>query len=87
MLREQSVLHAHDVGDDPRRRPTVTAEPPVENDEIAGRRRDVVLVAQRRGQGPDQVKEPLTAGRNMCAMLDVARRPEAFGGNVVALVE
>ena len=82
-----SILHAHDVGDDPRRRQAVTAEPPVENDEIAGRRRNVVLVAQRRGQGLDQVKEPVTAGRNMCAVLDVTRRPEALGGSVVALVE
>jgi len=64
-----------------------TAESPVENDEIAGRRRKVVLVTQRRGQDLDQVKEPVAARRNMCAVLDVARRPEALGGSVVALVE
>jgi hypothetical protein len=29
MLREHSILHTHDVGDDPRRRQTVTAESPV----------------------------------------------------------
>ena len=29
VLREQSVLHSHDVGDDPRHR-TETAEPPME---------------------------------------------------------
>jgi hypothetical protein len=74
-----STLHSHDVGNDPRRRQAVTAEPAVEDNEIAGRRRNVVLVAQRRGQGLDQVKEPVTAGRNMCAVLDVARRPEALG--------
>ena len=87
VLREHSILHAHDVSDDPRRRRPMTAEPPMENDEITSRRRNVVLVAQRRGQGLDQVKEPVTAGRNMCAVLDVTRRPEALGGSVVALVE
>src|SRR5258708_32743873 len=59
----------------------------MENDEIISRRRNVVLVAQRRGQGLDQVKKPVTAGRNMCAVLDVTRGPEALGGSVVALVE
>jgi hypothetical protein len=87
VLRENSILHAHDVSDDPRRRLPETAESPVENDEIAGRRRKVVLVTQRRGQDLDQVKEPVAARRNMCAVLDVARRPEALGGSVVALVE
>ena len=67
MLREQSVLHAHDVGDDPRRRQTVTAEPPVENDEIAGRRRDVVLVAQRRGKDLTRSKSPSRPG-GICAL-------------------
>ena len=87
MLREHAILHAHDVGDDPRRRLADTAEPAMENDEITSCRRNVVLVAQRRGQGLDQVKEPVTAGRKMCAVLDLARRPEALGGSVVALVE
>src|SRR5258708_18942975 len=59
----------------------------MENDEIISRGRNVVLVPQRRGQGLDQAKKPVTAGRNMCAVLDVTRRPEALGGSVVALVE
>jgi hypothetical protein len=44
-------------------------------------------ILQGRGEGLDQAKEPVTAGRNMCAVLDVTRRPEALGGSVVALVE
>src|SRR5882757_4289979 len=87
VLREHAVLHAHDVSDDPRRRWPETAETSMENDEITRCRRNVVLVAQRRGQGLDQAKQPVTAGRNMCAVLDVTRRPEALGGGVVALVE
>jgi hypothetical protein len=87
VLREPSILHAYDVSDDPRRRWPETAEPPMENDEITSRRRNVVLVAQRCGQGLDQAKKPVTAGRNMCAVLDVMRRPEALRGSVVALVE
>src|SRR5439155_6522014 len=86
VLREYSVLHAHDISDNPRHR-TEAAEPPVQNDEVPGRRRSVVLVAQRRGHGPDQAEQPLTAGRNVCAVLDVIRRPEALGRSVVALVE
>ncbi|MEA2894553.1 MAG: hypothetical protein QOJ84_168, partial [Bradyrhizobium sp.] len=87
VLREHAILHAHDIGDDPRRWQAEAAEPPMENDEVAGRRRNVVLVAQRRGQGLDQAKQPVAAGRNMRAVLDVTRRSEALGGSVVALVE
>src|SRR5882757_5077507 len=87
VFRQHALLHAHDVSDDPCRRWPEAAEPPMENDEITRRRRNVVLVAQRRGQGLDQTKESVTARRNMCAVLDVARRPEALGGGIVALVE
>src|SRR5712671_4139348 len=87
VLGEHAIVHAHDVGDDPRRRQAVTTEPAVENDEITRRRRKVVLIAQRRGQALDQAKQPVAAGRNMGAVLNVARRPEPLGGRVVALVE
>ena len=43
VLREHAILHPNDVGDDPRRWQAVTAEPPVENDEVTRRRGDVVL--------------------------------------------
>lgn len=86
MLRQHSVLYANDVGDDSRGRHAMTAEPPMKYDEIAGRRRNVVLVAQRRGQALDQAKEPVAAGRNMSAVLDVTRRPEALLGSVVVRV-
>ena len=51
VLREHSILHAHDVSDDPRRWQAVTTEPPMEDNEITIRHRNVVLVAQRGGQG------------------------------------
>src|SRR6516225_7443725 len=87
VLREDAVLDAHDVGDDPRCRQAVTGKPPVENDEITSRRRNVVLVAQCCGQALDQAKEPVAAGRNMCAVLDIVRRPQTLGRRIVALVE
>ena len=67
VLRENFILHTYDVGDDPRRRWPETAEPPMENDEITGRRGNVVLVPQRRGQGLDQVKGPSRPG-GICAL-------------------
>jgi hypothetical protein len=45
VLREHAVLDAQDVGDDPCRRQAVTAEPSVQDDEIAARRGNLVLVA------------------------------------------
>jgi hypothetical protein len=71
VLHEHSILHAHDISDDPRRRLADTAEPFMQNDEVTSRRRNAVLVTQRRGQGLDQAKEPVAAGWNMCAVLDV----------------
>src|SRR5882757_7104028 len=87
VLREHVPLHAHDVSDDPRRRWPEAAEPPMQYNEIAGGRRKMILVAQRRRQRLDQVKEPVPARRDMGAVLDVTRRPEPLGGGVVALVE
>lgn len=84
VLREHLVLNAHYVGDDPRRRRAETAESPVEDNEITRGRRNMVFVTQCRGHGLDQVKETVTAGRNMCAVLDVTRRPETLGGSVIA---
>lgn len=56
VLGEHVTLHMHDVGDDPCRRQTMTAEPAVQNDEIAARRADMVLIAQRRGQALDEIE-------------------------------
>ena len=47
VLREHSILHAHDVSDDPGRRLPDTAESAMENDEVTSRRRNVVLVAHK----------------------------------------
>lgn len=46
MLGKDVALHAHDIGDGPGRRLAVAAEPAVQNYEIDGRRRQMVLVAQ-----------------------------------------
>ena len=42
---------------------------------------------KRRGPVLDQAEQPVAAGRNMRAVLDVARPPESLGGDIVALVE
>src|SRR5262249_29365595 len=75
-----------DVGDDPCRR-TEANEPAVQNDEVAARRRKVVLVAQRLRHDLDHAEQPFTPWRNVRAMLDVTRRPVLPGGGIIALVE
>jgi hypothetical protein len=59
----------------------------MEDDETAEGRRNVVLVPQRIGQSLDEAEEPLTAGWNMCAVLDVTRGPETLRSIVVTLIE
>lgn len=52
MLGKDIALHAHDIGDDPGRRLGVATEPAVQDDEIDGRRRQMVLVAQTSRASP-----------------------------------
>jgi hypothetical protein len=59
----------------------------MEEDEVAGRSDNVVLVPQRVGQTLDNVEKPFAAGRNMRAVLDVVRRPEALRCSIVTLIE
>jgi len=54
---------------------------------VALRDDELVLVFQRVRQRADQVEETDAAGRDVRAVLDVAVRPIAFRGGVVALVE
>ena len=65
----------------------VSAEPPVEDDEITSHRGNVVLVAQRRRQAPDQVKKARhgRAQYGRCAGCNAAT--SSARRRVVALVE
>ena len=87
MLCELAVLDADDVGRNPGDGPSAAGEPAVEHHVVALGDGELVLVAQRIGQGTDQFEESVSPGRNMSAMLDVAIRPIAFSSRVIALVE
>jgi hypothetical protein len=87
VLGETAVLHPDDVGSDQRRRLAVSREAPVQDDVIAVGHNDGVLVTQRIGQAPHEIKQAIATGLDMGAVLDVILRPEARCGLVVTLVE
>src|SRR5262249_46484043 len=62
-------------------------ETAVDDDEIAVGHDHPGLVLERRGEAPDEGEQALAAGRDVGAVLDVARRPEPLGRRVVAPVE
>jgi hypothetical protein len=59
----------------------------MKDDEITGGSGNVVLKMQRAGHSLYEIKQPVTAGRNMRAVLDVVRGPEALRSGIVAFVE
>src|SRR4029453_4524422 len=57
------------------------------NHELLVGENDAVLVSQGRGSPPDKFEEPVAAGRDMRAMLDVLGGPVSRRSLVVPLVE
>src|SRR5580704_16794619 len=57
------------------------------HDVVAFGHDQLVLITQCVRRCADKVEKPVTAWRDMGAVLDVEIRPEPFGGRVVALVE
>ena len=47
----------------------------------------VTFVTECFGQSANKVEQPVAARRNVGAMLNIALRPEALRGNIVAFVE
>jgi hypothetical protein len=87
VLGETAILHPDDVGSDQRRRLAVSREAPVQDDLISVGHNDGVLVTQRIGQAPNEIKEAIATGLDMGAVLDVILRPEARCGLAVSLIE
>src|ERR1700730_1421787 len=87
MFCELAVLEAYDIGGDPGSGTAVAREATVRDDIVALAHDRLVLIAQRRGQRPDQIKQALAAWCDVGAVLDVAVGPKPSGGRVVALVE
>ena len=71
MLGEAAVLYAEDIGGDERRRLAAARESSMNDDVIALRHDQAVLVAKDRRQRADEVEQPVPAGFDMRAVLDV----------------
>ena len=87
MLGQEPVFEADNVGRDPGRGPSHPGETAMRDDVIAFGDNDLVFVAQRIGCRPDQSEQSFTSRRDVRAVLDVLRRPEALRSRVVAFVE
>src|SRR5258708_18102967 len=59
----------------------------MDDDKVAFGRDHARLIFERRGRTLDEVEETFAARLDVGAVLDIVRRPEAFGGRVVSLVE
>ena len=84
MFGELAVLEANDIGGNPGGGTAIAGEAPMRDDIVALGHDQLVLVAQRLWRRPDEVEQPLAAGRDVRAVLDVPVGPEPFGGGVVA---
>src|SRR5262249_32433207 len=84
---ELAILETHDVGRDPGRGPASAGEPSVRDHVVSLGDDQMVFVAERVGEAANKIEQAIAAWRDMGAMLDVALRPEALCGNIVALIE
>ena len=87
MFGEAAVFDPDYVRSDPGDGPAVASEAAVDNDVVAFREDELMLVTQGVGRAPDQIEQTVAARFDVCAVLDVGVRPEAAGRIVVALVE
>jgi hypothetical protein len=84
---ETAVLDPDHVRGNPGDGPTIAREAAVDDDVVAFREDELMLVTQGIGQTLDQIEQTVTARFDVRAMLDVGFRPKAAGRIVVALVE
>src|SRR5258708_27087055 len=87
MLGQNAVLDPHHVGGHPCRGSSVTRKAPVDDDVVARRQNQAVLVAQTVGKAADKPEQPFATGFDVGAVLDVPVGPEAGCRIVVTLIE
>jgi len=87
VLRQETVFEPDDVGRNPGRWPSDSRETAVRNDVIAFCDNELVFVAQRIRHRPDPSKQSFASRRDVRAVLDILRRPEALRRRLVAFVE
>jgi hypothetical protein len=87
VLGEAAVFDPDYVRGDPGGGPAIAREAAVDNDVVAFREDELMLVTQGVGRAPDQIEQTVATRLDVCAVLDVGIRPEAAGRIVVVLVE
>ena len=87
MLGQETVFESDNVRCNPGRGPSHPSEPAMRDDVVAFCDDELVFIAQGVWCRADKVEQSLASWRNVRAVLDVFRRPEAFCCCVVAFVE
>ena len=87
MLGQETVFESDDVGSNPGRGPSQSGETAMRNDIVSFRDDELVFIAQGIWRRADKSEQPFASWRNMRAVLNVLRRPEALCCGVVAFIE
>ena len=87
MLGKKSIFDSDDVGCDERGRAAHTGKASVDDDVIALREDQAMLITEAIWKTAYKLEQPFATWFDMCAMLDILIRPEAVRRIIVALVE
>src|SRR5579863_3696566 len=87
MLGQKAVFESDNVGRNPGGGPSHPGETAMRDNIVAFRDDELVFIPQRIWRRADKSEQPVASWRNVRAVLDVVRRPEAFCCRVVAFVE
>ena len=87
VLGQKTVFESDNVGRNPGRGPSDSRETAVQDDIVAFCDNELVFVAQHIRRRKGQSKQSFASRRDVCAVLNVFRRPEALCCRVVAFVE
>src|SRR6267143_248673 len=83
MLREDSVLNAHDICGNPVHREAEVRKSPVHDHEVSLGHNHSRFVLQRWRDALDEIEQTLTTRCDMSAVLNVVRRPESFCRSII----
>ena len=87
MLDQNAIFDANDVRRNPVHREAEVRKSSVHDDEIPFTHNRSMLIFESWRKTLDEIKQALTTGSNVRAVLDVVRRPKLLGSGLVTLVE
>jgi hypothetical protein len=87
LLDQNAIFDANDVRRNPVHREAEVRKSSVHDDEIPFSQNRSMLIFESWRKTLDEIKQALTTGSNVSAVLDVLRLPKLFGSRVVTLVE